>query len=89
MEDLDSTQDEINELLLMRPESIEQLIERMSPAIHLRLIAAIELGKWEDGARLSGEQQDFCMQAVILYESKNLPEHLRTGFNLPKGCTKG
>jgi uncharacterized protein YeaC (DUF1315 family) len=52
------------------------------------LKSAIELGKWSDGSRLSGDQMDKCMQAIILYEAENMPQQQRTGFGLPAGCSK-
>ncbi len=73
---------------LSRPESLAELIGNISPAIYDNLKSAIELGKWSDGPRLSGDQMDKCMQAIILYEAENLPQQQRTGFGSPVGCWK-
>lgn len=76
----------IEQLFLQRPESIEQLIAEMTPEIYANLKSAIELSKWNDGSRLSAEQLESSMQAVILYESKNIPQQQRTGFDLAADC---
>jgi len=67
-------------------ESVEELIAAMTPQTYEKLRTAIELGKWEDGARLSPEQLEHCMEVMILYEARNLPEEQRTGANLPQSC---
>ena len=74
------------ELFMARPESIEQLIDGMSSDVVGSLRLAVELGKWCDGARLNPQQIDFCMQAIILYEAKHLPEQKRVGFDLSASC---
>ncbi|USD66057.1 YeaC family protein [Vibrio sp. SCSIO 43136] len=54
--------------------NVEQLIASMTPEIYQRLSYAVETGKWPDGTPLSQEQRDNCMQAVMLYQSKNNTE---------------
>ncbi len=75
-----------DELFMARPESIEQLIEGMNADVYASLKLALEIGKWGDGTRLNAEQSDFCMQAIILYEAKHLPEQDRIGFDLSASC---
>ncbi len=58
----------------------QQLIETITPEIYANLKMAIEIGKWPDGRSLSSEQRELCLQAVIAYELKNIPENERTGF---------
>ncbi len=58
----------------------QQLIETITPEIYANLKTAIEIGKWPDGRLLGSEQRELCMQAVIAYELKNIPEHERIGF---------
>lgn len=67
-------------------ESVEELIGAMTPEIYEKLRTAIELGKWQDGARLTPEQLEHCMEVMILYEARHLPEDQRTGANLPQSC---
>lgn len=71
---------------LMTPSSVDELLDEITPAVYESLKTAIELGKWEDGSRLSAEQLEHSMQVVILYELKHVPESERTGAELPMGC---
>ncbi|MDR9827392.1 DUF1315 family protein [Vibrio sp. FNV 38] len=49
---------------------VNQLIEAMTPEVYQRLNYAVETGRWPEGASLTSEQRDSCMQAVMLYQSK-------------------
>jgi uncharacterized protein len=60
--------------------SMQDILDIMNPEIHMNLKTAVELGKWADGRRLTREQLDHCMQAIIAYEQKNLPEEMRVGY---------
>ncbi len=71
------------------PENLQELVANMTPVMYGNLQQAIELGKWDDGSRLTPEQTERCMQLVILYEEHHLPEAQRTYANLPKGCGAG
>ncbi len=71
---------------LKSPGSVEALLEEITPSVYESLKTAIELGKWDDGSRLSAEQLEHSMQVVILYEMKHMDESERTGAALPVGC---
>lgn len=58
----------------------QQLIETMTPDIHRALRRAVELGKWPDGRVISAEQRALCMEAVIAWEARHLPEEQRVGY---------
>lgn len=58
----------------------EELIQAMTPEMHQSLKRAIELGKWPDGRRLTDEQRDICMRAVIAYDYEKKPAEERVGF---------
>ncbi|GHD44418.1 hypothetical protein SAMN05216429_10370 [Marinobacter persicus] len=59
----------------------EELIERLDPTVYQNLKRSLELGKWPDGRRMSPEQREITLEAVIYYENKhNIPEEQRTGF---------
>jgi len=58
----------------------EQLIQAMTPEMHQSLKRAVELGKWPDGRKLTPEQKDICLRAVIAYDVENKPEEERVGF---------
>ena len=79
--------DQIPEIPFDKPESIDALVEAMTPTIYENLKTAVELGKWGYGAMLSPEQVESCLQAIILYETKNLPESERIDSSIPTGCS--
>jgi uncharacterized protein YeaC (DUF1315 family) len=56
------------------------LIDNITPAVHERLRTAIEIGRWPDGTRLTPEQRELVMQAVIAYELRHVPKEERVGY---------
>lgn len=64
-----------------------QMIENITPEIYESLKTAVELGKWSDGRRLTQEQKELSMQAVIAWELQNLPEDQRTGYMGVQECS--
>ena len=59
----------------------EELIERLDPNVYRSLRQSIELGKWPDGRKLTPEQREISLEAVIYYENlHNIPEEERTGY---------
>ena len=58
----------------------EELIQAMTPDMHQSLQRAVELGKWPDGRKLTVEQRDICMRAVIAYDYENKSADERVGF---------
>lgn len=62
----------------------DQLIASITPEIYQRLKRAVELGKWDNGAVLTAEQRESCMQAVIAYDAKHQDESERVGYIEPK-----
>ncbi len=62
----------------------QALLNSITPEIYQNLKRAIELGKWPDGQKLSAEQKEHCMQAVIAYEQQHLPPEEHTGYIPPK-----
>jgi len=73
-------------MLDKKPDSLEALIEGITPEIYAKLKTAIELGKWENGQPLSSQQIDHCLQAVIAYEHNKVPVDERTGYISPKAA---
>lgn len=59
-------------------------LKSMTPVIYERFLEAIAIGKWPSGEALTSEQKETCMQAIILYEAKHIPENQRTGYVPPK-----
>lgn len=66
--------------MIEKPDTWQELLAGMTPEIHQNLKTAVELGKWPNGERLSAEQVELCLQAVIAYDERNLPETERTGY---------
>jgi uncharacterized protein YeaC (DUF1315 family) len=40
----------------------------------------VELGKWENGERLTPVQVEHCLQAIIAWDHLHLPEEARVAF---------
>jgi uncharacterized protein YeaC (DUF1315 family) len=56
------------------------MLRNISPEVYESLKQAVELGKWADGRKLTQEQKELCLQAIIAWEMDNLPEEQRTGY---------
>lgn len=59
---------------------IESLITSLDATTFASLRRAIEVGKFPDGRRLTDHQRELCMEAVLVWESRNLPPEMRTGY---------
>jgi uncharacterized protein YeaC (DUF1315 family) len=66
----------------------EAILAALTPEIVDRLRTAVEIGKWPNGDRLTPDQRATSMQAVLIWEMKNLPENQRTGY-IDKGKKEG
>lgn len=67
----------------------DELIERLDPNVYRSLRQSIELGKWPDGRKLTPEQREISLQAVIYYENLHqIPEEERTGY-IDRGSKAG
>lgn len=56
------------------------ILAQLNPEIIEKFRRAIEIGKWENGEKLSLEQKQTCMQAVMIWEHEYLPVQERTGY---------
>ncbi len=65
---------------------LETLLNSMTPEVYQNLKSSIEIGKWPNGQALTKEQISLCMEAVMLYEYKNLPVEQHTGYIEGKNC---
>lgn len=66
------------------------MIDNMSPDVYEKIKLAVELGKWPNGVRLTAEQKELCLQAVITFDYANKGEDERVGFidrNAHLGCS--
>ncbi|MFC3283110.1 YeaC family protein [Litchfieldella rifensis] len=67
--------------------TFDRMIQQMTPAIHESLKQAVALRKWPDGRRLSAEQVELCLEAVIKYEAEHdVPPEQRVGFLERTSC---
>ena len=66
--------------------SFAHLISNITQDVYVSLKLAVEIGKWPDGRKLTQEQKELSLQAVIAWELKNLPEEERTGFMNGQEC---
>jgi uncharacterized protein YeaC (DUF1315 family) len=63
-----------------------QLVSTISAEVYASFKLAVEIGKWPDGRKLTQEQKELCLQAMIAFEQANLPEEQRTGYMGPQDC---
>lgn len=56
------------------------MINNIDAEVYASLKQALELGKWANGVKLTQEQKELVMMAIITWEQKNLPEEERTGY---------
>lgn len=65
----------------------ERMISQMTPEMYEGLKRGIELGKWPDGRRLSPEQRELCLEAVLRFETAHqVPPEQRIGHIDRHGC---
>jgi len=66
--------------------SFNEMIQNITPDIYRSLKLAVEIGRWADGNKLTAEQRELSLQAMIAWEIQNLPEEERTGYMGPQEC---
>ena len=66
--------------------SFVEMIENITPDIYQSLKLAVEIGKWPDGRKLTQEQKELSLEAMIVWEQQHLPEDQRTGYMGVRGC---
>mgnify|MGYP003632653350 FL=1 len=65
--------------------NFKEMIDNMSPEVYVKLKQAVELGKWPNGVRLTPDQTELCLQAIITYDYSNKEEKDRVGYIETKG----
>ena len=58
----------------------ETILATLTPEVIDKFRMAIELSKWSDGRKLTAEQRETCMQAVMIWEHEHLSPSERTGY---------
>lgn len=66
--------------------TLDDILQQLNADGLANLRSAIETGKWPDGRALEGGQRELCLQALIAWESRNLPEQQRSGYMPGKAC---
>ncbi|MCD8514391.1 MAG: YeaC family protein [Nitrincola sp.] len=61
--------------------TFDDMIDAMTVEIYESMKHSIEIGKWPNGTKLTPEQREQSLRAIIAYEHKrNIPENERVGF---------
>lgn len=60
--------------------TLDDLINSMTPDVYKNLKQGVELGKWPNGVKLTSEQKKTSLEAILIYEQRNLAEEDRTGY---------
>jgi uncharacterized protein YeaC (DUF1315 family) len=66
--------------------SFVEMIENITPDIYESLKLAVEIGKWSDGRKLTQEQRELSLQALIAWEVRNVAEDQRIGYMGTQEC---
>ena len=61
-------------------DSFQALIDSITPEILANLKSAVETGRWPNGDRLTPQQVEHSLQAIIAYEARYVSEEQRTGY---------
>ena len=64
--------------------NLDKLINSLTPDMYTSLKTAVELGKWDNGMRLTAEQLQNSMQLIIAYDARFKSEADRVGYVAPK-----
>ena len=64
---------------------LTDFLEKMTPEVYQALKQSVELGRWPNGVKLSGQEREASLQALIAWEFDHLPESQRTGY-MPVSC---
>lgn len=59
---------------------LHDVLQNITPDVYASLKRAVELGRWQNGTRLTDPQRELCLQAVIYYDARQKPEYERVGF---------
>jgi uncharacterized protein len=73
---------------MQKPESWQALVTSMTPDMQQNLKTAVELGRWPNGDKLTPEQVEHCLQAIIAYDALYVPEQERVAFIDRSGLQK-
>ena len=64
--------------------NLDDLLDALTPERYQSLKRGVELGKWEDGRRLTDEERATALQVLIAWDARHKPEEERVGYLPPK-----
>lgn len=67
--------------------NLDNLLDAVTPDVYTSLKRAVELGKWDNGIKLTQEQISNSLQIIIAYDERHKPESERVGYVAPKPHT--
>lgn len=70
--------------------NFDRMVAQMTQEMYENFKQAIQLRKWPDGRRLTTEQTELCLEAVIKYEMiHEVPAEQRVGYLERNECASG
>lgn len=63
---------------------INTVIDTVTPEVYSNLKKAVELGKWDNGLKLSKDQLENSLKIIIAYDTRHKSEDERVGYIPPK-----
>lgn len=70
----------------MSAQSFDELVDSMTEEVWRNMRRAVETGRWPDGRPVEPGQRELCLEAIITWEARHLPEDQRTGYMPPREC---
>lgn len=67
---------------------LDKVINSVTPEVYANLKKAVELGKWDNGLKLTKEQVENSLQIIIAYDARHKAESERVGYVAPKPAKK-
>ncbi|WP_422451492.1 DUF1315 family protein [Endozoicomonas sp. ALC066] len=64
---------------------LKDFLAQMTPEIYQNMKQSLELSRWPSGDKLTPDQREGILEALIAWEHDNLPEEERIGY-MPVNC---
>lgn len=64
---------------------LTDFVGKVTPVVYRTLKQSVELGRWPNGNKLSDQEREASLQALIAWEHEHLPEDQRIGY-MPVSC---
>ncbi len=63
----------------------QNLLKQITPEIYRVMKESLELSRWPNGEKVTADQREHTLQALIAWEHDNLSEEERIGY-MPVSC---